>query len=401
MTPATTVTARRALLMVLTSAALSGSVTGCGVEPNDLFPLPGRHGNGSDAIVITVELANAQTLVRDAEVKVDDVTVGGIRNIRLEGWHAALTVGLDRGTALPANTHARIAQKSLLGAEYLELAPPDGQPPTGRLNDGDVVPLARTGRYPETEEVLAALSSVLNGGGLGEIKTITTELNAALGGNEPKARKLLGTLGTLVAGLDAQRAGIARAITGLDRLAEQLNSRREPLTRAIDTIPAGVAVLNDQRAELVRTLDALSELSDRANRVLEGSEDDLLANLRDLQPAATKLADADRNLTDSVSLLATFPFPSDTSFPSVIKGDYGNLFLTVDVSADNLARNLGAGELPPGAMLTGKLPPLAPGLATPRVGLPALPALPAKPVVPPAVTHAPRVELPGLLSGGR
>jgi phospholipid/cholesterol/gamma-HCH transport system substrate-binding protein len=366
----------RALLKGLALVALAASLAGCGVEPNDLFPLPGRHGAGSEAMVVTVELQNAQTLIRDAEVKVDDVTVGGIRDIALKDWHAVVTIGLEPGVVLPANAQARIGQKSLLGAEYLELAPPTGEPAQGRLRDGAVIPLARSGRYPETEEVLAALSTVLNGGGLGDLRTITTELNAALGGNEATARRLLGSLGTLVGHLDEQRAGIARAVTGLDRLAVQFNQRREPLTRAIDTIPDGIQVLNDQRADLVHTVDALGELSDRAHRVLAGSQEDLLANLRGLRPAVTKLADADKNLTDSVSILATFPFPSDTSFPSVIKGDYGNLFLTVDVSADTLARNLGAGQVLPGQLLTGQLPAGLGGVGAPKATLPPLPLNP-------------------------
>ena len=59
------------------------------------------------------------------------------------------------------------------------------------LASGDVIPITHTGSAPETEEVLGALSLLLNGGGLQQIKIITTELNKALDGNEAAIRDLL------------------------------------------------------------------------------------------------------------------------------------------------------------------------------------------------------------------
>ena len=50
------------------------------------------------------------------------------------------------------------------------------------LASGDTIPITRTGSAPEAEEVLGALSLLLNGGGLQQIKVITTELNKALDG---------------------------------------------------------------------------------------------------------------------------------------------------------------------------------------------------------------------------
>ncbi|HEY2202885.1 MAG TPA: MCE family protein [Pseudonocardia sp.] len=387
----------RALVVLLAAVGAVAGVAGCGVRPTDLLPLPGRHGSHDDATVVTVQLANSRSLVRDSEVKVNDVTVGNVDDVAFDNWHARVTVSLDPGTVLPANVTARIAQKSLLGAEYLELAPPASGPPTGRLRGGDVVPLARTSRYPDAEEVLAALSAVLNGGGLAQIATITSELDLALGGREREVRQLIGTLGTFVGTLDAQRDGIVRAIAGLDRLSGALNQRRDTLAHAVDTIPAGVRVLDDQRAQLVRALSALSDLGAVASRTIDGSKRDLIGNLHDLQPAVGRLADAGADLTRSVSFLATFPFPSNTAFPAMLKGDYANLYVTVDLSADNLARNFGLGGLFPGIAVPGGRPSPGPGVpgGVPRVGpLPLPVAPPSTPPLAPAPRPLAPVPLP-------
>src|SRR3546814_1410691 len=75
---------------------------------------------------ITVYMENAVNLVPNSEVKVNDVTVGAVRTIEFDGWRAKLTLGVEKGTRLPANVEAKIAQKSLLGAEYIELEVPEG-----------------------------------------------------------------------------------------------------------------------------------------------------------------------------------------------------------------------------------------------------------------------------------
>lgn len=376
-----------AVLVCALVSVFVGALAGCGLRPSALVPLPGREGVGEGAFTITVELANSQNLVRDGEVKVDDVTVGNIHDIRFRDWHAELVVGLNPGTRLPANAVARLAQKSLLGAEYLELAPPTDQPPTGQLRTGDVIPVARTGRYPETEEVLAALSVVLNGGGLAQLKTITTELNAALSGRQGDVRQLIGTLGTFIGNLDAQRESIVRAIDGIDRLATRLNEQDATLAHAIDTIPGGLEVLNDERGHLVDALGALSDLGDVATKVIDSSHDDLVANLDALRPALGRLADAGKNLTQSLSIVPSYPFPAERMFPSVLKGDYGNLAVTADLNPQILALNFGLGFNLPGSALLSGLPPLGAGqgsgnpLTLPFVNSPGSP-LPAPNVLP-------------------
>lgn len=74
-------------------------------------------------------MADVQNLVANSEVKSANVTIGTIRKVEVNGWSALLTVELQQGNGLPENATAKLAQKSLLGAQYLELNVPDDQPP--------------------------------------------------------------------------------------------------------------------------------------------------------------------------------------------------------------------------------------------------------------------------------
>lgn len=343
---------------VLAVAALGTSA--CGFSSLGELPLPLRPGVGDGSYEVTVEMEQVANLVPNAEVMVGDVAVGSVTKTDVSDWKAVLTVGLDQDAVLPANAVARVAQKSLLGAEYLELAPPDGVAPEGRLVDGAVIPVARTGRYPETEELLGALSVVLNGSGLQQIRTITTELNQVFDGRQDGIRELIGNLDRFVGGLDAQREDIVRAIDSVNRLGATLNSDRKTLARGIDTIPGALKVLNDDRGNLVKTLENLQRLDGAVGALSDRSKEDLLANLRQVRPAVQRLADSNKDLTQGLELLLTFPFPASTAFPGIFKGDYGNLFLTLDLTPEVLRRNLLDGFQLPGRDGPGVLavPPL-------------------------------------------
>ena len=126
----------------------------------------------------------------------------------------------------PTTPRRKIRQTSLLGEKFVSLAPPASGASSGRLGDGDTIPLERTGRNPEVEEVLGALSLLLNGGGVAQLKTISTELNKALGGREGSARSVLDQLDMFMGQLDANKDQIVRAIESLNRLAIALNKQK-------------------------------------------------------------------------------------------------------------------------------------------------------------------------------
>ncbi|HVW45225.1 MAG TPA: MCE family protein [Amycolatopsis sp.] len=392
--------------VVLCSALVATlALTGCRFTGPGSWSLPFTPGGGDGSFPVTVEMAQVDNLVPNSEVKVGDVTVGNVESIDFDNWHAKLTLRLGGGTSLPGNATARVGQKSLLGAEYLELSPPAGDAPQGRLTAGAVIPLERTGDYPSTEEFLGALSVVLNGGGLAQIKTITTEVNDVLRGRAADARGLLSNLDTLVSQLNQQTGNITHALDSLNQFSGALARQNDSLAKALDELPAGVRVLNDERVNLTQTLTALSDLSDVGTRVLNGTRDDLLANLQQLQPVLGKLSDSGNDLVDSLSLVGNFPWPGRT-VANAVRGDYANIDVTLDLTLPTLQKNFLTG-MP----ILGALPPLGTG-NTPAPPPPALqPAVPAPPATPsPGTPSAPAPATPqssapsllgSLLGGGR
>lgn len=364
--------ARRALIAAGTAAAVLGA-SGC-QGASDL-PLPGGKAARGDIYRVTAEFADVLDLVPQSSVKVDQVIVGSVESIDLNGWTARVTLRIPRSVKLPDNAVAELKQTSLLGEKYVELAPPATGKGTGELGNGDNIPLERTSRNPEVEEVLSAMSLLLNGGGVAQLKTIETELNNAIGGNEAEIRDVLKQLNTFVSGLESQKGEIVRAIDNIDKLAAKLEAQKEDIAAALEAIPGGLKVLADQRQQFVQMLQALNRLGAVGTRVIQQSKADTQANLEALRPILAELNKAGDNLPKSLQLLLTYPFSDGTI--GAMKGDYTNLRVTADLDLRNLAGNLGVPIAPPGG---GPTPgPLPTGLPT---GLPSIPSVPITPPVP-------------------
>lgn len=394
--------ARRRVAAVVVGLALALPVTGCQYDGLNSLPMPGTEGTGEGSYKVKIQMPNVTTLTRNSPVRVDDVAVGAVTDIEVEGWHALVTVSLNPGVVLPANATAKIGQTSLLGSNHVELAPPTDTAPQGRLAAGDVIPLDRAGVYPTTEQVLSSLSVVLNGGGISQLENITRELNAALVGNEEEVRDLIPQMNDLISNLDAQRDDIINAMSGLDRLSGQFVEQTDVVERAIEDIHPALTVLADRRQNITTTITKLGELSDVVNRLIATSGDNLTANLANLAPVLQTLADTGADLTESLKIIASFPFPLK-NLDNAIKGDYLNLFMTVDVTGKRLDSNfltgtglggmfggvevaLGQVAGPAGEQGNPLATPLAPPPGTPsdqpQPTIPGLPPIPGLPSIP-------------------
>jgi phospholipid/cholesterol/gamma-HCH transport system substrate-binding protein len=301
------------------------------------LPLPGGAPAGP-SYRVTAEFADVLDLVPQAAVKVDDVTVGSVERISLSGWTARVELRVGRDVKLPANATAAVRQTSLLGEKYVALDRPATEAPRGQLAEGAVVPLSRTRRAAEVEEVLAALGLLLNGGGLAQLKTINQELAAAFEGREEVAKDALHQLDGFIGGLDAQKADLVRAIDALDRLSGHLAEQQAVIGKALDALSPGLTVLAEQRAQLTTALTSLGELGRVGTRVVDASRANTVASLKALQPILEQLVKAGDALPKSLSFLMSFPFPPNVT--GAISGDFVNLGATADLDATTILSNL-------------------------------------------------------------
>jgi phospholipid/cholesterol/gamma-HCH transport system substrate-binding protein len=260
---------------------------------------------------------------------VNDVPVGSVTSLTVPpgSWNAVVTMEINGDVHLPANAMAEVTETSLLGENYIELAPEPGVTATGTLTADATIPVDRTTTNATVEEVLGALSLLLNGGGLAQFHTITTELNKALSGNESQIRSAVNEIDVLVTNLNAHRGDIVSALNGLNQLGATLKQRDQQIGYVLDDLAPGLQVLNQQRQQLVTMLNSLHTLSTVAVATINASQQQTVTDLTALQPILRNLTDAGKSLPESLQVLFTFPFPDQVL--NDVKGGYLNSFLNV------------------------------------------------------------------------
>jgi phospholipid/cholesterol/gamma-HCH transport system substrate-binding protein len=334
---------KRLLSVLLTGGLGISLLTGCDFDGAYDLPLPGSPVDADESFEVTAEFADVLNVVPRSPVMVDDVVVGEVTEVERVGWHAAVRLRIKDGTVLPDNAIADIQQVSLLGEKYVSLEEPTEQEPVGRLEEGDDIPLSVTGRNPEVEEVLGALSFLLSGGGVAQLGTITREANDVMSGREDRLRSLLGSLEGVVGTLDQQKSDIIHALESMNNLAATLNAEKDTIGDALDAVGPAIDVLADQHDELIAMLGALEELGRVGTRVINASKEDVLKMLEHLYPVLSQLTASGHQLGPGVNLLVSFPFPKSAN--NIVEGDYADSIGRLDVDFDNLLNNIGIPQI--------------------------------------------------------
>ena len=332
-------TARAAALLAIGAVA----TTGCGVSAES-FTLPGGADVGDQPRHVTIRFSDVLDLVPQSTVKVNGLEAGRVTGIGLapDGWTAEIQIELADDVDLPANTDASIQQTNLLGERFVQLTAPENAKPVGNLDDGAVIQADHTRTATDIEQVLGALSLLLNGGGVDQIQPIVKEMKNLTQGRETELRTTLDSANVLVGSLNRQRDSIVTALDGVNTLSKRARDQQDQIRAVLDELPAGVGVLNEQRPQLVEMLKKVDDLGQVGSDILLRSRTDLIADLRALRPILQNLAKSTPEFIDDAQIVPTFPFP-DTSMKGTIGGS-ANVFLSVDGQIRDTLRNLGVNQ---------------------------------------------------------
>jgi phospholipid/cholesterol/gamma-HCH transport system substrate-binding protein len=321
---------------LIVAAVSAGLLSGCAEwQGLNSLPLPGVQGTGPEAFTISAQMPDVDNIEPNSRVRVGDVSVGHVRRIERQGWHALVTMELNGDVDLPANATAKLGQTSLLGSLHIELAAPTDVAPAGKLHEGSQIPLSASSAYPNTEQTLAAVALLLNGGGIGEVQDITEALSTAFTGRENDLRSLITQLDIAIGHLDDQKQDIIAATDSLNNLIGQFAAQKPVVDKALRTIPDALAVLRDQRTNLTEALARLGEFSALAADSVNQTKEALVQELKDLSVVLHELANAGPALTRALSFLPTFPFPKET-LTNWMRGDYANLTLVLDLTLSRI-----------------------------------------------------------------
>ncbi len=328
------VAGRRGLLFLLAFFMVPVVLTSCTWRGIANVPLPVGHGTASGHMTIYVQMPDTLALNTNSRVRVADVWVGTVRDIKLKNWIATLTLDVDPAVRLPANATAKVGQTSLLGTQHVELAAPPNPSPQP-LKSGDTIPLMNSSAYPTVERTLASVAIILNGGGIANLDVIQTEILKILDGHADQVREFLGRLATFTAALNRQRDDLTRAIDSTNQLVTIVANRRDTLDRVLTDIPPLIKHFADTRDLFANATESLGRFSDVANRTLADTRPNLHQSLQSLQRPLNQLGRAAPYLIGALKLGLTAPFNID-DVSKVVRGDYVNVSAAVDLTLSTI-----------------------------------------------------------------
>lgn len=314
---------RRFAAALLGSVLVAGGPAGCGVTLSDL-PQPGG-GVAGPSYEISAVFTDVLTLPDGARVRVDGVDVGRVTAIDTHDFLAQVTMRIPTRVVLTDKATAELRITTPLGEGFIDLDPGQGK---GRLAPGAVLPLSATATTAAIDDTLTAASLLLTGGGLGQLKTVITELNQALDTKRGDVGKLLRSLTAVLDSFNQRTDEIDRTLNALDGLSGTLAKRRDTLLAALrDTAPAAklLADSTHQLTELLQRLEGLARVSDR---VVRQSRADLVATLKEIQPVLDALISISGDVAPTLRQLIRFGKFLDGATP----GDYLTGDMTVSDS---------------------------------------------------------------------
>ena len=307
----------RLLIAVLAAALLAG----CGFGLEDLPAPSGTHG---PTYKVTGLFRDVQNLTLGAKVKLGGVVVGEVESISTANYTAAVRMRLEKQFRLGRDAQLQIRFTTPLGEDFISITSA-GAPRHGVLSDGDTIPLRDTGDAPSIEDTFAAVSTLLNGGGLNKLHIIATELDAAFQGRTGNARNALINLHKLIVNLDEHKVDIDRTLDGMARLSATLSNGTGVVQQALDLFPSTLQTLADDTHRIRELLGRVADLGSVVSGLLRRSQDALVTDLDNLRPTLDSLR------AQQSKLLPTFRslIELGKSVRRAAPGDYLNISATI------------------------------------------------------------------------
>ena len=200
---------------------------------------------------------DAAELVKGNDVRINDVKVGRITSVRLDGLEAKVTFTVADDVTLPGATRAEIRQASLLGDRYVSLFP-EGK---GRLRPGDTIPSDRTRRAYDTEALISQGAAFAGALTADDLNQMLHAFETAYGDDPERLGRLIDASAASAKTFAEAGDDIAATIDAVEAMAAEIAPRSEELAGSIGKLADGLAAVGDSSGELQQLTTGLDQFS--------------------------------------------------------------------------------------------------------------------------------------------
>lgn len=272
-------------------------------------------------LTIQADFADVGDLVNRANVQQSDTVVGRVTRIELVGWRARVTMVIRPDTKVPRDSVAVVRSTSLLGEKFVDLQRPPGAREAPLLRDGARIPIDRTSKTPEVEQVFDKLGGILASGALADLGTVTSAAARIVEGQEDQIGRVVDGTARLVGSLARQREAIASTLDRFGAAATTFAAGTQTTERFLETTAELGRILAEQRAQLSELIVQLDRLGQPSARLVRAHAKDVDSVVKSLLAVIPQLAAARADMDAALSKLPAFAVFFAASAP----GDYVQL----------------------------------------------------------------------------
>ncbi|WP_436698464.1 MCE family protein [Nocardioides sp. BYT-33-1] len=354
-------TAKRGRPALVAGALIAAvTVSGCSLSLQDM-PKPG--GLSEETYSVTASFDDVLNLPANAEVRDGARVVGEVGTMKVDGYRAEVELRFLSGVEIPTGTTVEVRFDNPLGDQFVEIHRPAEGGGGELLRDGDTLDAEATAAAPTVEDTLGAFATVLTGGGVGDLHSISRELNAVFSGNEPQIKQLLARLAESAELLAGGLGPIDRALEEVARLSKQLDDNSDVLVDGIEAISPAIGVLADLNDDFTTLLEGLDGFAAAGNQIIGRSGRQTVRALKRLVPVVQQIVDSRALITPMIKNIRTLA----AQVPDVTAYGYARTSVAAQLdfsSAPSTASGTVSGRLsgrPPATSLMTPLGPLESG----------------------------------------
>src|SRR5438270_2437907 len=256
---------------------------------------------------VKADFANAVGLLPGSEVDYLGVTYGTVSSVERIDGGVRVTMKVDDGKQVPANSSANIFRKSALGEQYIEFDPPQGYTNGGPYYaKNTVIPMSRTTVPLEFSELLRSASRLVSAISPEAVDTLVHEAAVGVNGRTDSLRGLADS-GDKLSQMLVQRTGaLDRLATNNTRLTHVFTEHSDSLAQSVSDLRQVAQTLKDARGDTTVLLQRGAQLLGTAADLVANHKADLDCDLKTLE-LVTDVTTTDHNLQGLRTVLTASP----------------------------------------------------------------------------------------------